>query len=59
MSHLAVAVMPTDIKPDPVEVGFFSTQDIVKVASSLPDLVTQAKILQRRVAGFHDSVTTG
>ena len=42
LGHLAVAAMPTDVKPDPVEVGFFSTQAIVKVTNSLPNLVKQA-----------------
>ena len=42
MRHRAVAAMPTDEKPDSVEVSFFSTQAIVKVTNPLPDLVKQA-----------------
>ena len=42
MRHRAVAAMPADVKPDPIQVGFFSTQAIVKVTNPLPDLVKQA-----------------
>jgi len=42
MRHLAVATMPAEVKTYPVEVGFFSTQALVKVTDPLPDLVKQA-----------------
>ena len=52
MLHSAVAAMPTNEKPDPVQVNFFSAQAIVQITIPLPDLVEHAGRLQGRSAGF-------
>ena len=41
MRHLAIATMPADVKPYPIQIGFFSTQAIVKIANPLPDVIKQ------------------
>ena len=62
LCHRAIAAMPLEVKPYQIQVGlqagFFSTEAIVKVTNPLPDLVKQAKRLQRRVAGLHDCFIT-
>ena len=39
MRHRAFAAMPADEKTDPIKVSFFSTQDMVRVANPLSDLI--------------------
>ena len=53
MGHFAFAAMPANVKPDPIQVGFFSTQAIVKIPNRLPALVKLTRRLQRQVAWFH------
>ena len=57
--HRAIAAMLMDVNPDLIKIGLFSTQALVKILDSLPDLIEQSKRLQRRVAWFRKRLLTG
>ena len=52
VAHGAVAAMPTDEKPRPIEVSFFGLKAIVQVANALSKLVKQPNRAQNGSGDF-------